>query len=425
MPVNFNEQNSDQEDKGADNRLLHMQFRYKEEQEEDIKSIASESSFESLKTDYAYSNLTPEQINEMAAKIAAMTGFDKYKGKTNRAIKKYSSDFSRFFKVHCIDAAENYIANLPKEKYISLNCSLTDPKGQNPLDFSGINAILQAPSNNITVDSVINLAIKLNVGSIKATYTGERTQTAHYQDCGGSSGNWVFSCQQRPAWASYLVQVFYYLPTANLRVPLISFKFANQAATRCYQVHGGAIFDHADNARASAASINNMPLELFLKSYWGDSRLVENSIKTQPIPVHELSKVIESVALHALANRNAACQNFRRALLENKREFFTAKLDKIDARYNFILAYARLAGVTQENIAQIQNPLVRVRFDQDLINLSLVEHAPDGSESLFQKCKNMAEEFGEKINKLLYPEPDSEVSSDEDLNKRHRPRPPI
>lgn len=393
------------------------------EVEEEVKSINSESSFES--SSKAFSNLNSEEINELVAKAANMAVRDKYKVKINKTIKKYHSDFESFFKIDCIAAAKDYIDNLPKEKYMVLEHPLVkDARGQNPVVFDRINPILQNPSNNAIIDHIINLSMQLKIGSIRAVYTGERTQEATYGDDGGRTGKWRFECIEKPALASYLVQVLYELPKAGISIPLMSLKFANQATEHRYTINGKSIFEHANSVRAKNSRINNTPLDTFLKDYWDSSALVENSIVIKPISPDILSKIIEETAKCALASTTIESKNFRKKLSENKRKSFAAKLDKIEENYNLILHYAILAGVAQESITQIQNPFVREQFYNDIINLSLAEHAPDGSESLVQKCKRMLDDLGEKLNKLLYPESDLEATSDEEIEQINKlPRP--
>ena len=410
MPANTQADN----DALENNQQLLLHFtastahNYQDSEIEELSSITSLNS-----------DMSMEAFEVAFSQLSVLTNKDLYRGKLDAAFRKYKAYFSRFFGVHCLNEAENFITNLPKVKYDNINCSLVSADGYYDLEFSRINQILQDPHHNITINQVINLANKLGVGKIKATYTGVRSQLASFGDCGGSSGDWIFSCKEKRAWADYEVTLSY--EHGNVSVALISLKFANKAPIHSYQIHGEGISDHADSARARAASVNGMAVGDFLKAYWTSSSLVDDSIVTNIIPEDTLQNIIKEVAKYVLANTSDACKQFKIDLLNNKRAIYSQKLNKLDIQYQLIMKYARLAGIEEADLDKIPNPLVRADFDQDLINFSLAECAPDGSESLPNKYRKIVDNFKQQLEKLLSPDVDSDISSDEEQNP-NRPR---
>ncbi len=375
---------------------------------EDTSSVASLNS-----------DMSIEAFEAALAERDVLANKDLYRGKLDAAFRKYKAYFYKFFGLYCLNEAENFITNLPKVKYDNINCNLASENGYYDLEFSRINQILQDPNNNIRINQVINLANKLGVGKIKATYSGVRSQSASYRDCGGSSGDWLFSCHETRAWADYEVTLSY--EHGDLSVALMSLKFANRAPTHRYQIHGGNIFSCADSARARAAVANCMTIGDFLKSYWERSSLVNNSIVIKVISDDNLQQIIKDVAKYVLTNINDDCKQFKRELLNNKRAIYSQKLDKLDIQHQLIIKYARLAGIEAADLNGISNTLVRTDFDQDIINFSLAERSLDGSESLPNKYHKKVDDFKRKIEKLLSPDIDSDISSDEE-QKSNRPR---
>jgi hypothetical protein len=392
--------------------LLHFTastaYNYQASEIEELSSITSLNS-----------DMSMEAFEVAFAELSVLTNKDLYRGKLDAAVRKYKSYFPRFFGVHCLNEAENFITNLPKVKYDNINCSLVSADGCYDLEFSRINQILQDPHHNITINQVINLANKLGVGKIKATYTGVRSQLASFGDCGGY-GYWNFNCYEKRAWADYDVTLSY--EHGNVSVALISLKFANRAPTYYCHIGGeGGIFTHTEGAKSRADVANGMAIGDFLKAYWTSSSLVDDSIVTNIIPEDTLQNIIKEVAKYVLANTSDACKQFKIDLLNNKRAIYSQKLNKLDIQYQLIMKYARLAGIEEADLDKIPNPLVRADFDQDLINFSLAECAPDGSESLPNKYRKIVDNFKQQLEKLLSLDVDSDISSDEEQNP-NRPR---
>ncbi len=325
-----------------------------------------------------------------------------YVNKSNQIAVKLKNYLCNFISVNCYDEIRNFIIGLPKAQLMNLNCSLNDVNGDCSLDCSKVKMILEDQEHQILFPSIIPIAMKLNVGNIKATYEVHRLDFAAFKDNLANEGKLIFTCKLQYPLVRYLVTLIYEIPEINITIPLITLYLENKLKIKYSLVHMDDIFEYTEKSIKYVNEINTKPIKEYVKDFWEDSILIQEKSIIHESHNINLNKLTNYVVDYILSNNYLECKKIKETLLNEHYDFCFSKLNRIFIGYQNIVTCAKFAGLDKKKIDLISGYFDSKEFIEDIINLPLIDFGRSTYKvTLLYKYINLLDNVISYINPLI------------------------